>query len=88
MLLLRKGVYAYEYMDSMDKFNEKELPTIGKFYSSLNNSNISKDDYNHAKKVWDLFEVTQQTFVGLQDVLKTSSARRLGRPKIVTVKTS
>ena len=57
MLLLRKGVYAYEYMDSMDKFNGKVLPTIGKFYSSLNNSNISKDDYNHAKKVWDLFKI-------------------------------
>ena len=57
MLLLRKGVYAYEYMDSMNKFNEKELPTIDKFYSSLSNSNISKDDYNHAKKVWDLFKI-------------------------------
>ena len=51
MLLLRKGVSAYEYMDSMDKFKEKELPTIDKLYSSLINSNISKDDYNHAKKV-------------------------------------
>ena len=57
MLLLRKGVYAYEYMDSIDKFKEKELPAIGKFYSSLSNSNISKDDYNHAKKVWDLFKI-------------------------------
>ena len=36
---------------------EKELPTIGKFYSSLGNSNISKDDYNHAKKVRDLFKI-------------------------------
>ena len=44
MLLLRKGVYAYEYMDSIDKFKEKESPTIDKFYSSLSNSNISKDD--------------------------------------------
>ena len=34
----------------MDKFNEKELPTIDKFYSTLSNSTISKDDYNHAKK--------------------------------------
>ena len=44
-------------MDSIDKFKEKELPTIDKFYSSLSNSNISKDDYNHAKKVWDLFKI-------------------------------
>ena len=25
-LLLRKGVYAYEYMDSWEKFNETSLP--------------------------------------------------------------
>ena len=57
MLLLRKVIYAYEYMDSIDKFKEKELPSIDKFHSSLSNSNISKDDYNHAKKVWDLFKI-------------------------------
>ena len=50
LLLLRKGVYPYEYMDSMGKFNEKELPTIDKFYSKLANNGISTDDYNHAKK--------------------------------------
>ena len=44
-------------VDSMDKFKEKELPTIDKFCSSLINSNISKDDYNHAKKVWNLFKI-------------------------------
>ena len=54
--MLKKGIHAYEYMDSIDKFKEKELPTIDKFYSSLSN-NISKDDYNHAKKVWDLFKI-------------------------------
>ena len=57
MLLLRKGAYAYENMDSIDKFKEKELPTIDKFYSSLSNSNISKDGHSHAKKVWDLFKI-------------------------------
>ena len=44
-------------MDSIDKFKEKELPTIDKFCSSLSNSNISKDDSNHAKKLWDLFKI-------------------------------
>ena len=34
-LLLQKGVYPYEYMDSFDRFQETELPPIGKFYSSL-----------------------------------------------------
>ena len=33
-LLLRKGVYHYEYMDSWKRFNEKELPSKDKFYST------------------------------------------------------
>ena len=28
MLLLRKGVYPYEYMDSWERFNEKSLRRI------------------------------------------------------------
>ena len=27
VLLLRKGVYAYEYMDSWERINETSLPT-------------------------------------------------------------
>ena len=33
ILLLKKGVYPYEYMDSMDRFHEITLPNIEKFYS-------------------------------------------------------
>ena len=43
-LLLQKGVYPYEYMDSFDRFKETELPPIGKFYSSLSDESISKKD--------------------------------------------
>ena len=39
------------------KFNEKELPTIDKFYSNLAFCGISAEDYNHAKKVCDLFKI-------------------------------
>ena len=35
LILLRKGVYPYEYMDGWDKFDEKALPRKGSFYSSL-----------------------------------------------------
>ena len=54
-LLLQKGVYPYEYMDSFDRFQETELPPIGKFYSSLSDESISKEDYQHAQEVWKTF---------------------------------
>ena len=51
-LLMRKGIYPYEYMSSWDKFKETQLPPIEAFYSSLNMSNVSNDDYQHAQRVW------------------------------------
>ena len=57
ILLLRKGVYPYEYMDSMDRFDETTLPNIEKFYSKLQLKDISEKDYKHAKKVWNIFEI-------------------------------
>ena len=56
-LLIRKGVYPYDYMDSFDKFNETELPPINEFYSRLNDSNVNQKDYEHAQKVWDHFGI-------------------------------
>ena len=51
-LLIRKGVYLYEYMSSWDKFEETELLPKEAFYSNLNMSDISDQDYSHAQKVW------------------------------------
>ena len=55
-LLFRKGVYPYEYMDSWERFDDTALPPIEKFYSSLTDSHISKEDYEHATKVWNTFK--------------------------------
>ena len=51
VLLLRKGVYPYEYMDSWEKFDENTLPPKKYFYSNLNLEDISDEDYTHAQKV-------------------------------------
>ena len=57
VLLLRKGVYPYEYMDSWEKFDENTLPPKEAFYSNLNLEDISDEDYAHAQKVWDVFKI-------------------------------
>ena len=56
-LLLRKGVYPYQYMDSWKRFNETELLSKDKFYSKLNLEDISADDYVHAINVWNTFNI-------------------------------
>ena len=56
-LLLRKGVYPYEYMDSWKRLKEESLPHKESFYSELNNEHISDEDYAHAQKVWDTFKI-------------------------------
>ena len=57
MLLLRKGVYPYEYMDDWDRINEEKLTNKSDFYSSLNMEDISEIDYRHAKKVFNKFYI-------------------------------
>ena len=52
MLLLRKGVYPYEYMDDWYRFNEEKLPNKSDFYGSLNMEDISEIHYRHAEKVF------------------------------------
>ena len=54
-LLIRKGVYPYENMNSWDKFEETRLPSKDEFYSKLNMSGISGKDHQHACKVWNEF---------------------------------
>jgi hypothetical protein len=55
-LLLRKGVYPYEYVDSVERLSETKLPPKEAFYSKLNDSHISDEDYTHAQTVWKEFD--------------------------------
>ena len=56
-LLLRKGVYPYEYMDSWKWFKEETLPDKEYFYSELNKEHITDEDYAHAQKVWNTLNI-------------------------------
>ena len=51
-LIISKGVYPYEVMDSFDRSNESKLPPNDCFYSSLNDDCISNVVYDHALMVW------------------------------------
>ena len=54
-LLKKKGVFPYEFMTDFDKLNVSKLPPKKDFYSKLNDSKISDEDYKHAQKVWKEF---------------------------------
>ena len=53
-LLLKKQIYPYEYMDSFERLHETQLLEKEKFYSSLCGKGITDEEYEHAKKVWEL----------------------------------
>ena len=57
VLLLRKGVYPYKYMDSWERFNETSLPNKEHFYRNLNMEDISDIDYRHANNVFKGFKL-------------------------------
>ena len=44
ILLLRKGVYPYEYMGSWERFNQTSLPDKKAIYSELNLEDITDKD--------------------------------------------
>ena len=51
-MLLRKGIYPYEYIDSLERFNETSFPEKEAFYSNLNMEDVTGVDHRHAKSVF------------------------------------
>ena len=56
-LLLRKGVYPYEYVDGPDRFDEDSLPPMEAFYNRLADQSIRREEYEHAMNVWKEFDL-------------------------------
>jgi hypothetical protein len=56
-LLLRKGVFPYEYVTSFNTLLQtKNIPPKNQFYSKLTNCDISEQDHKHAQTVFDIFD--------------------------------
>ena len=56
-LVSRKGVFPYEWFDDLVKLEATRLPPKEEFWSELNLRHISDEDYEHAQRVWDVFEM-------------------------------
>ena len=72
-LLLRKGVYSYDYVVCMKKVYETSLPRKEAFYSKLTGEGITDEDYQHAQTVWKEFNIESlkdcHNLYNLSDVL-------------------
>ena len=55
VLLLRKSVYPYEYMNIWEKFDETLIPPKEAYYSKLNEESISDAYYVHVQKWFQMF---------------------------------
>ena len=50
-----KGYFCYDYLDNINKLEDKELPKYSKWYSRLKQSNILQSEYKHAVSIYKEF---------------------------------
>ncbi|XP_063243608.1 uncharacterized protein LOC134542910 [Bacillus rossius redtenbacheri] len=55
-LVMRKGIFPYDHVDTWEHLDERQLPLQDCFFNILTDSDISYADYDHAKTVWDTFK--------------------------------
>ena len=75
-LFLRKGVYPYDYVNSLEKLKETRLPSKEEFYSRFNDENSSDEDYQNAQRVSDTFNI--KTMREYHDLYLVSDVLLLG----------
>ena len=56
-VLTQKGIYPYDYMNSLEKFSETQLPPKQDFYSKLNDCGVTDKEYDYAQTIWEKFEL-------------------------------
>ena len=50
---VKKACFPYEYVDSLDKLQEPQLPPHSAFYSWLRKSNITREEYAECQRAWE-----------------------------------
>ena len=53
----QKGFFPYEYITSLEKLEDCSLPPHSAFYSSLKQTNISNDEYDYCKAIWEYYDM-------------------------------
>ena len=52
ILIQRKQVFFYDYLNSMERLSETRLPPRENFLNLLHQEQISQTEYEHAQNVW------------------------------------
>ena len=48
-----KGFFPYEWVDSLEKLEEEQLPPHEAFHSKLKNTNITAEEYKYCQEIWE-----------------------------------
>ena len=71
-LAKRKGIFPYDWFDSVDKLKCDKLPPMEDFYSKLYETNITREEYNFALEVWKEFGCkTFKDYVEIYNLIDT-----------------
>ena len=64
-----KGVFPYDYFDSFEKLKLEEFPDKKEFYSILNQKDVSNEEYEHGKKIFNKYCKTFEDYLMLYQKL-------------------
>jgi hypothetical protein len=54
-LMNKKGIFPYNFIDTIEKMDHTSLPSKAQFYDQLKDEHISDESYERAKEVWRVF---------------------------------
>lgn len=64
-----KGIFPYDYFNSLEKLKDKSFPSKKEFYSILYQKDISEKEYEHGKKIFERYCKTFKDYLMLYQKL-------------------